>query len=82
MPPQVIGVFDLGITTIEHNGKPFTVGAISIRTSENESAPVDHIGYCRLNYKDSIIKNLKRIAWAKPKINVIPAEAGIQKEKE
>lgn len=66
MPPQYIDVFDLGTTTIKYKGNPITVGAISIRVSENESAPVDYIGYCRLNYKDSIIKNLKRIVWAKP----------------
>ena len=91
--PEILGVYDLGTATIKHKGHHVVVGAISIRTSENESAPVDYIGYCRLNYKDSIIKNLKRIVWAKPepveKIvkperkpqdNVIPAEAEIQEE--
>ena len=77
MPPQVIGVFDLGMATIKFNGSPHNVGVISIRTSENESAPVDHIGYCRLNYKDSIIKNLKRIVWAKP----VPSKIDKEKEK-
>ena len=66
MSPQVIGVYDLGMATIKINGNPLNVGVISIRMSENESAPVDYIGYCRLSYKDSIIKNFKRIVWAKP----------------
>jgi hypothetical protein len=64
--PEVIGVFDLGTETIKTSHGPRTVGVISFRVSENESAPIDYIGHCRLNYKDSIIKNLKRIDWAKP----------------
>jgi hypothetical protein len=64
--PEVIGVFDRGMASIKRNGGSLNVGVISIRVSENESAPVDYIGYCRLNYKDSIIKNLKRIHWLKP----------------
>lgn len=64
--PEVIGVFDGGSTTIHHRGRPFNVGVIIFRTSVNESAPVDFIAHCRLNYKDSIIKNLKRLEWAKP----------------
>lgn len=70
MPPQVIGFCDLGTETIKHNGNPVTVGVISFRTVENES-PVDYIGRYRLNYKDSIIKNLKRIVWAKPEVPVV-----------
>ena len=65
--PEVIGILDGGTTTIGINGKPSNVGVIIFRTSENESAPVDHIGFCKLVYKDAIIKNLKRIVWAKPK---------------
>lgn len=57
--PKVIGVFDGGTAVI----KQANVGVIIFRTQENESKPVDNVGYCRLNYKDSIIKYLKKIHW-------------------
>lgn len=80
---QVLGVYDGGSTQIkDKSGQMMNVGVIVFRTSENESAPVDHVGYCRLNHKDSIIKSLKRIKWHRPKPDpkepVIPAQAGIQ----
>lgn len=80
---QVLGVYDGGSTQIkDKSGQMMNVGVIVFRTSENESAPVDHVGYCRLNYKDSIIKSLKRIKWPRPKPepkeSVIPAQAGTQ----
>jgi len=62
---EVIGVYDGDTTVIKRNGHSTIVGVIIFRTSDNESAPVDHIGHCKLIYKDSIIKNLKRIMWAK-----------------
>jgi hypothetical protein len=84
---QVLGVIDGGATQIkDKSGQPVNVGVIVIRTSENESAPVDHVGYCRLNYKDSIIKSLKRIKWHRPKPDpkepVIPAQAGIHESEQ
>ena len=64
--PEVIGIIDGGYTVIERKGHPANVGVIIFRTSNNESAPINHIGYCRPIYKDSIIHNLKRIMWEQP----------------
>jgi len=62
--PQAIGVYDGGSTIITNrNGHPITVGKVIFRMSENESKPVDHIAYCKLCYKDSIVKSLKRLVW-------------------
>lgn len=64
---SVIGIYDGGDTTIkDKSGQPIHVGVITFRTVDNESAPVDHVGYCRLHYKESIIKNLRRLVWHKP----------------
>ena len=63
---EVIGIFDGGSAVIQHKGQPLNVGVIIWRTSDCESKPVDYTGYCLLNYKESIIKNLKRIHWIKP----------------
>ena len=72
----VIGVYDGGATTIkDKSGQPIHVGVITFRTVDNESAPVDHVGYCRLHYKESIIKNLRRLVWHKPHHKeVVPEE--------
>ena len=71
--PELIGIFDGGSTIIHISGQPYNVGVVVFRASVDEAAPVDFIAYCRLVYKDSIIKNLKRLAWQKlkpPKIDV------------
>lgn len=63
---SVIGVYDGGDANIkDKSGQPIHVGVVLLRTVENESAPVDHVGYCRYHYKESIIKNLRRIIWQK-----------------
>ena len=64
---SVIGVYDGGDATIkDKSGQPVHVGVVMLRTVENESAPVDHVGYCRFHYKESIIKHLRRLVWQKP----------------
>jgi len=75
--PQPIGVYDGGTTSITIHGKPVNVGVVIFRVSKNESAPVDHIAYCKLYYKDSIIKNLKRLVWANQNIEeMVKVERG------
>jgi hypothetical protein len=63
MVANVIGVFDGGFEKLFLNGKYINAGVIIFRTQENESAPVDHIGYCQPHMKDSIIKYLGKILW-------------------
>jgi hypothetical protein len=63
MVANVIGVFDGGFEKLFHNGKFINAGVIIFRTQENESAPVDHTGYCQPHMKDSIIKYLGKILW-------------------
>ena len=56
----VIGVLDGGTETIKTEaGHPVNVRKIILRTSTRESEPIDHIGYCRLNYDDAVIKALQ-----------------------
>jgi hypothetical protein len=71
--PEIIGVFDGETTTIHHQGRPYNVGVIHLKITKGEAAPEIITGYCRLNYKEGIIKNLKRITWAKLED---PANAG------
>jgi hypothetical protein len=65
--PELIGIFDGGTTVIKHNGQPHNVGVVIFRASVNEAASVDFIAHYQLVYKDSIIKNLKRLLWQKQK---------------
>lgn len=59
--PQLIKIIDGGFGIINHNNRSINVGKIIFRVSDNESTPMDHIGYCRPNHKESIIKSLKRL---------------------
>jgi hypothetical protein len=82
---QVLGVYDGGSTQIkDKSGQVMNVGVIVFRTSENESAPVDYVGYCRLNHKESIVKNLRRIKWPRakpePKEPATPEKGGTQEQ--
>jgi hypothetical protein len=40
--------------------------------SVNEAAPVDIVGYCRLNYKDAVVKNLQRLHFIASRPDVTP----------
>jgi hypothetical protein len=63
---SVIGVYDGGDAKIkDKSGQTIHVGVVLLRTVTNESQPVDHVGYCRFHYKESVIKNLRRIIWQK-----------------
>jgi len=62
---EVIGVYDGGSAIIKHNGHPANVGVIHLRIAKGEVLETI-TGYCRPNYKEGIIKYLKRIAWAVP----------------
>lgn len=72
--PEVIGVFDHGTAIIRTAHGPKTVGVVTFRTQERESVPVDHLGYCQLYLKDSIIKYLSKIHWIKPAPEMVKAE--------
>lgn len=65
--PNLITIFDDGITNIEVNGYPVKFGVLRFRASQNESAPVDYIAHYRYHYRESIIKSLNRLAFQKPK---------------
>lgn len=58
---QVLQIFDGGI--VRKKGK--LVGVIHFLISTNEGSPEQLTGYCQPNFRDSIIKNLKRLAWQK-----------------
>jgi hypothetical protein len=59
---EVLQILDGGI--IKEKGKP--MGVIRFLISTNEGAPEQLTGYCLPNYRDSIIKSLKRLVWQKP----------------
>jgi hypothetical protein len=59
---EVLQILDGGI--IKEKGR--RVGVIRFQISTNEGALEQLTGYCLPNYRDSIIKNLKRLAWKKP----------------
>lgn len=59
---ELLQILDGGI--VKEKGK--LVGVIRFLISTNEGAPEQLTGYCHPNYRDSIIKNLKRLAWKKP----------------
>lgn len=60
--PEVIGVFDGGQAIIKHKGNPENVGVIHLRVTNGESIPEIITGYCRLNHKEGIIKNLSPLS--------------------
>ena len=63
---EVIGVFDGGRKKIKHKGQFVDVNVIIFRTQQNESAPIDHIGYYSVFLKKSIINALNNIHWLQP----------------
>lgn len=66
MSTEVIGVFDRGFATIKDNkGRPMKVNVFVFRTVTNEAAPDDVLAFCNPIYKDTIIKNLRRLMWVK-----------------
>jgi len=62
---EIVGIYDGGVIVDRHKKK---VGVVIFKIVTNESAPEVMIGHCHPNYRDSIIKNLKRLAWQKPEI--------------
>ena len=60
---EIVNIYDGGITK-DPRGR--TVGVIRFMISTNEGHPEEIVGHCLPNFHDSIIKNLKRLAWQKP----------------
>lgn len=54
---EIINIYDGGIENVQ--GK--SMGKIIFRISAKEGTSQDLIGYCLPNYRDSIIKNLRRL---------------------
>ena len=59
---EVLKIFDGGVI----NEKGRHVGVIHFLISTDEGTPETLLRYCQPNYRDSIIKNLRRLAWKKP----------------
>ena len=59
---ELINIYDGG-TTIDKRGHK--VGIVIFRVSTNEGVPEDVIAHCLPNFRDSIIKNLKRLNFQK-----------------
>ncbi len=57
--PQVLNIYDGGLQAIQGH----TVGVIIFKLVTGEGKPELMIGYCQPNYRDAIIKSLKRIHW-------------------
>jgi len=57
--PQVLKIYDGGV----QNQGGHTVGVIIFDIVTGEGKPEKLIGYCRPNYRDAVIKNLKRLVW-------------------
>jgi hypothetical protein len=60
---EIIGVYDGGIQ--KHQGHK--VGVIVFKFVTNEGKPEEIVGYCNPNFRDSVIKNLKRLNFQKQK---------------
>jgi hypothetical protein len=60
---EIIGIFDCGL--MKHQGH--NVAVIKFTITNNEGKPEEMIGYCNPAYRDSIIKNLKRLNFEKSK---------------
>lgn len=60
--PEVTNIYDGGIQKILGR----TLGVIHFDVTTNEGTPERLTGYCRPNYRDGIIKSLKRLAWNVP----------------
>ena len=61
--PEVINVYDGGIAKIKGG---HTVGVVHLDIVTNEGTPERLTGYCRSNYRDAVIKNLRRLNWKLP----------------
>lgn len=58
--PQVLKISDGGIQKIQGG---HTVGVVIFDIITGEGKPEKLTGFCRPNYRDAIIKNLKRLVW-------------------
>jgi hypothetical protein len=58
---NLIDIYDGGI----RNHQGHKVGVIIFKITKNVSTPEEIIGYCHPNFRDSIIKNLKRLNFQK-----------------
>jgi hypothetical protein len=68
---NVLQIYDCGITQVKGNPR----GVILFKISTDTGAAEEMIAYCHVNYRDTIIKNLKRLSWQKPE-QAPQAEAG------
>jgi len=59
---EVINIYDGGLQKIGGH----KVGVIIFNVTTGEGTPETLIGYCRPNYRDAIIKSLKRLFWNLP----------------
>jgi hypothetical protein len=59
---ELLQIRDGGIAKVK--GK--SLGLIVFELSTREGALEIMVGYCQPNYRESIIKNLKRLAWKIP----------------
>lgn len=57
---QLIGIFDDGFTK---DGKGRVVSSIRFRITTGEGKPDDIVGHCLPVYKDTVVKNLRRLAF-------------------
>ncbi|MEI7636370.1 MAG: hypothetical protein WCJ37_03640 [Syntrophus sp. (in: bacteria)] len=60
---EVINVYDGRIAKTKGG---HTVGVVHLDIVTNEGAPERLTGYCRSNYRDAVIKSLKRLSWKVP----------------
>jgi len=63
---QVLNIYDGGLCKIKGG---HTVGVVIFDVTTGEGKPEKLIGYCRPNYRESVIKSLKRLAWSVPVID-------------
>lgn len=63
---QLINIYDDGFTK-DHKGR--NVGVIRFRIVTGEGKPDDILGHCFPAYKDSVVKNLQRLAFPKDNHN-------------
>lgn len=60
---EILHIYDGGIVTDEKGRR---MGEIRFEVTTSEGKPEILIGNCHPNYRDSIIKNLKRLVWKRP----------------
>lgn len=66
---SIIGIIDGGFAVNEKRN----VGVIIFRISENESEPIEHLGYCNPWDKDTIINHLKKLYFPTREASISPA---------